>query len=838
MAPNVRIRTLPFRFGHFQLQEKKYKSLLYNSLKTWRTIWTSDKSSPRFHYYFPAMIQNLLKISFRLLWRDRFFTLLNVAGLAVGMTAAVFMFLWAKDELSFDQAHSKSDRIYRVLTNWKFDQQREYTSSCSAPLTDEARNTVPGIDLMLRTWSLGEETFVVGANRTSLEKVIAAEAGFFQMFDFPFLLGNAQTALSSPDNILLTETAAIKIFGKIPELGTPLKHADKGTYQVAGILRDLPTNSTLQFDALLPWETNVQKFSWNPKNAFNWGQINFPTWILLRPDADASAVASRLSEIAGRYRTGDEAFYYSLQNIRDIHLYSGFLRWGSSGSLMTVRTVGIIGLLVLLIACINYVNLTIARSGSRARNVGIRQVIGASRSGLFGQSMIESGLTVLAATLLATLLTWTALPLFEKIGGKDFTPAQIFSPQTFAVFGLTALLAWMASGLQPAIQIRRFRPITALKGEVPGSGSSWMRKMLVTSQFVFPIGLGICSLLIFNQLQYVREKNLGYDREHTFMFFASDDKALQLKQELLHQPGVLGVTGSDNPFVNLGSQCSGDNWEGKTPEQASDIWQINVDSDFPQFFNLKLAEGRWFNPGDADSLSFIVNESAVKMMGFQGSPLGKWMDHGGVRGTIVGVCKDFHFKSLHTAIEPVIFTQLPGFYVLHVKTAAANTQQAIASAQQFYAKIYPEKVFKYRFLDEVYDDLYKAESRVGQLTGVFTGLALFISCLGLFGLSAFAAAQRNKEIGVRKVLGASVTSVVALLSRDFLKLVLLALLLASPLAYYFMQKWLADFAYRIDIQWWVFAIVGVAAIAVAFLTISFQSIRAALANPVQSLRSE
>ncbi len=784
------------------------------------------------------MIQNLFKISFRLLWRDRFFTLLNVAGLAVGMSAAVFMFLWANDELTFDHTHTKGDRIYRVLTNWKFDQEREYTSSCSAPLTDEARNTVPGIDRMIRTWNLGEQTFVLGANRASLEKVIVAEDGFFQIFDFPFLHGNAQTALSSPNNVVMTETAAIKIFGKIPELGTPVNHSKKGTYQLAGILRDLPTNSTLQFDALLPWETNVQKFAWNPKNAFNWGQINFPTWILLRPDADATAVATRLSEIAARFRTGDAAFYYGLQKIRDIHLYSGFLRWGSYGSLLTVRTVGLIGLMVLLIACINYVNLTIARTVGRARNVGIRQAIGASKSHLFAQSMIESGLTVLASTLLATILTWAALPYFEKIGGKDFTLAQIFSAQTLAVFGLTALAAWLASGLQPALQMGRFQPVTALKGEVPGSGSTWLRKTLVTSQFVFSIGLGICSLLIFKQLAFVREKNLGYDREHTFMFFASDDKAMQLKRELLNQPGILGITGSDNPFVDLGNQCSGDNWEGKTPEQASDIWQINVDSDFPHFFNLQLAEGRWFRPGDTDSLSFVINESAIKMFGFKDGALGKWVDHGGVRGTIVGVCKDFHFKSLHTAIEPVIFSQLPGYYVIHVKTTGTNAQQAIASTQAYFQKIYPEKVFKYHFLDEVYDDLYKAESRVGQLTGVFTGLALFISCLGLFGLAAFAAAQRTKEIGVRKVLGASVSSVVALLSKDFLLLVLVALVLASPMAYYFMQHWLDDFAYRIQIQWWVFAIAGLVALVIAFITVSFQSVRAALANPVESLRSE
>lgn len=784
------------------------------------------------------MIQNLIKTSIRLLWRDRFYSLLNMTGLAIGMAAAVFMFLWAGDELTFDHMHPNGERIYRVLTNWKFGEEREYTSTCSAPLAEEARHTVPGIDQIVRTWNMGEQTFLVGPNQTELEDVMVAEQGYFQIFQLPFLLGNAQTALSHPSNLVLTESAAIQLFGKIPDLGATVHHPTQGDFQVGGVLKNLPTNSSVQFDALLSWETNALRFHRNPKNAFRWGQINFPTWVLLRPDADPVKVAEQLSAIAGKERSGDEAFYYALQNVRDIHFYSGFLRWGGNGSLATVRVVGLIGLLVLLIACINYVNLSSARTVGRARMVGIRQAIGASKFHLFGQSMLESGITVACATLLAAALAYAGLPFFEKIGGKSFTTEQLFGTQTLVIFGGTALLAWLASGLQPALQMSRFKPVTALKGEIPGSGSHWLRKSLVTSQFVFSIGLGICSLLIYKQLQFTQEKKLGFDREHTFMFFAPDEKAAQLKAELLQQPGVAGIACSDNPFVNLGSQCSGDDWEGKTPEQPSDLWQINVDSDFPAFFHLELAEGRWFKPGNGDSLSFVLNESAVKMMQFQGSPLGKWMDHGGYRGVIVGVCKDFHFQSLHNRIEPMVFSAFPGCYVTHVKTTGAQAAQAIASAQQFYQKIYPNRTFKYQFLDEVYNELYTSEARVAQLTGLFTGLALLISCLGLFGLAAFAAAQRTKEIGIRKTLGASVASVVALLSKDFLKMVLIALVIASPIAYYFMQQWLADFAYQMVFPWWIFPLVGLLAVLVAFITVSYQSIKAALENPVKALRSE
>ncbi len=784
------------------------------------------------------MFRNLLKISLRLLWRDRFFSLLNLTGLATGLAAAVLMFLWVRDEWSFDRFHRHGERTYRVVTNWQFGENREWIQTTPAPLAEEARVSVPGLDKILRTWNLGNETFSVGANRADLEKVSLAENGFFDIFDFEFIVGSPQNALANPQNIVLTESAARKVFGKIPALGESLRHADKGDFQVGGVVRDLPTNSSIRFDAILPWETNIQKFARNPKNALNWGMINYGTWALLRPDADPAAVAAQLSDISGRYRSGDEAFYYALQPLRDIHLYSSFISRGEFGDLGTVRTVGAIGLLILLIACINYVNLTTARAGSRVRSVGIRQTIGARKVDLFGQSMLESGLTVAAATLLAAALAWLSLPFFENISGKEFTPQQIFSGATAAVLGCTALVAWLLSGIQPALQLTRFRPVTAMKGEVQGVGKTWLRKSLVTVQFVFSIGLGICALLMWQQLKYVREAKLGYDREHTFMVFVPGDKALLLKSELQNQPGVVGVTTSDNPFVDLGSQVSGDDWETKQPDQASDLWTINVDGDFPQFFGLQLASGRWFNPGNADSLSFVINESAAKMMLLQ-EPLGKWIEHGGKRGTIVGVAKDFHFQSLHTAIEPMIFSQVSDWlYVIYVKTTGASTAQAIASTQQVFQKIFPEKVFDYTFLDDQYNDLYKAENRAGQLTGWFTGLALFISCLGLFGLATFAAAQRTKEIGIRKVLGASVAGIAGLLAGDFLQLVLLALVLASPVAWWAMRHWLADFAYRIDIGWQAFAVVGFAAIVLAFLTVSSQAVRAALLNPVKSLRSE
>lgn len=783
------------------------------------------------------MIQNLIRISVRHLWRDRFFTALNISGLALGLTAAVFMFLWVRDELSFDTMYADHDRIYRVLTNWKFGENREWAAATPAPLKEEAAESVPGAEYMARTYNLGDETFHIGPNRVSLEKVLLAENGYLSIFQLPFIAGNSETALSEPGNIVLTEKAAISLFGSIPPLGTHLKHEKGAEYTVAGILKNHPTNSSLQFDALIPWEGNIMNFIRNPKQALNWGQINYGYWIKLREQTNAAEIAGKLSGIAAKYRSGDEGFYFGLQKVTDIHLYSDFLRWNKGGDVMTIRLVALIGFLLLLIACINYVNLTTARAQSRARSVGIRQTIGAGKVHLFGQAMAESALTVVTAMGLSLLLFFLFLPGFESLGGKDFTREQIFSPGSLTLFLGSGLAAWIFSGIQPALQITRFKPVTAMKGDAPRGSKGWTRQMLVVGQFVFSIGLGICSLLIYKQLEYVRESSLGFDREQTFSAFLPG-KALLLKSELEGKPGVHGVCLSDNPFIDLGSQCSGDEWEGSQPDQPSDLWQINVDSDFPAMFNLQLTDGRWFRPGNADSLSFVINESAAKMMNLQ-NPVGKWIKHGGVKGTIAGVAKDFHFQSLRNQIEPMIFSQDPDwFYVMYVKTSGADAAKAIASTQATFQKLFPDKVFKYEFLDDQYDQLYKSEARAGNITGLFTGLSFIISCLGLFGLAAFAAVRRTKEIGIRKVLGASVAGIMTMLSRDFMLLIFIAFVIAAPLAYYFMQQWLANFAYHITMPWWIFSFTAAVAMGIALLTISFQSLKAALANPVKTLRND
>ncbi|MCC6461778.1 MAG: ABC transporter permease [Saprospiraceae bacterium] len=781
---------------------------------------------------------NSLNIAFRSLRRERFFTLLNISGLAAGLAAAVLLLLWVQDELSFDRFHSRSDRIYRVLTNWQFDDDREWIAQTPAPLVEEGRASIPEAAQMARTWRLASQTIFYGAARTEMEKMLIVENGFFRSFDFPFLKGNAATALADPKNIVCTEKAAREIFGELPEIGEIVRVGEKGEFRLGGILYDLPSNSSLNFNCLIPWEGNAVRFARRPENAFSWSQFNFTAWVLLRPEASPASAAAKFSAIAAPHRSGDESIFFALQNIRDIHLYSTFLRWGGSGNLQTIRIAAIIALLILSIACINYVNLTAARSAQRARAIGIRKTIGATRWHLFRQSMLESGLTVGMAALLAVVLVQLALPYFEEFSGKDFTVGQLRNWTSYRVIGAAALLAWLLSGVQPALQLTRFQAVEAMKGQVLGKEKTTLRKILVTAQFVCSIGLGICALVIAQQLKYVREANLGYERDHIFSFSLPDDKGLMFKTELQKSKTIRSVTLSDNSLVDLGSQCSGDTWEGKLPEQPSELWQINVDSDFPAFFGLQLAAGRWFREGNADSSSFVLNESAVRMMQLD-NPVGKWMEHGGRKGSIVGVVRDFHFKSLHSAIEPMIFEQHPDFfYTVYIKTSGDAAQTAIAETETMYQSMFANKVFKYEFVDEQYDQLYRTESRTGQIIGLFTGLTLFISCLGLFGLAAFAAVRRTKEIGVRKVLGASSVSIAGLLSADFIKLILLSIVLAAPLAWYLMQGWLANFAYHIEVQVWMVAAVGVVAMGIATLTVSFHSLKAALTNPVVSLRNE
>jgi len=800
------------------------------------------------------MLRNNLTHAFRALRRDRVYTALNLAGLAAGLAAALLVLLWVQDELTFDRSHRQGKNITRVLTNWDFGGERQWTEVTPAGLAPAAKAELPEVQEAVRTWNFHTSTFQVGASLMEVEDALIVDNAFFEVFDFPILRSDGSKPLSTPNGILLTETQARKFFADAEPLGKTLRFNNKIDLTVTGILKDPPSNSSIQFSCIMPWEPTANQLVRDPKNAFHWGNMSYTSWLLLRPEADRVALAHKLAALVARHRNkpDDGQFWYALQPLHQVYLDSGMLSWASingGGDRKTIAVFGLIGLLVLAIACINYVNLATARASTRAKEVGVRKAIGARKGELFGQFLVESGLLILVATGLAMLLAGAFLPMFNELSGKNFNSEQFLQPNVLRVVAAAAALALLLAGIYPALMLTRFNPVAVLKGQVFNFGKSGsssgavLRKTLVTGQFVFSLILITSAFIINRQMAYVREAKLGYERQNVIFMSLYGKKAPAevVKNELVGKSGVAEVSMSDNNIVGIGSQNGGMEWEGKPEGKEMPIWQVGTDTDFQAFFGLQLAEGRWFRPelSGWDTTSFIINEAAAREMGLHEGAVGKWVDFNGTKGTIAGVVKDFNFQSLHDAVEPLIIYQNPEWVdVFYVKTAPGKTQEAIASMQAIAEKFNPGKVFKYKFLDEEYDAMYKTEARTGALFNRFAGLAVLISCLGLLGLATFAARHRAKEIGIRKVLGASVASVVGLLAKDFLKLVVLAILIATPIAYWAMNYWLQDFAYRIGIQWWMFALAGLAAIIIAFLTVGFQSVQAALANPVKSLRSE
>lgn len=798
------------------------------------------------------MLRTNFQHAFRALRRDRIYTALNLSGLAVGLAAAMLVLLWVQDELTFDRSHRQGENIVRVLTNWDFGGERQWTSVTPAGLAPAAKTELPEVQEAARIWSFHTSTFQVGAALMEVEDALVVDKAFFDLFDFPMLRSDGSKPLQTPNGILLTETQARKFFADADPLGKTLRFNNKLDVTVTGILKDPPSNSSIQFSCLMPWDPTANQLVRDPKNAFHWGQMSYTSWFLLRPDADREALAHKLAALVARHRNkpDDEQFWYGLQPLHQVYLDSGMLSWSEgTGNRKTIAIFGLIGLLVLAVACINYVNLATARASTRAKEVGVRKAIGAGKGELFAQFMAESGLLILAATGLALLLAVAFLPMFNELSGKNFSAEQFLQPSVLRVAAGTAALALLLAGMYPAALLTRFSPVAVLKGQIfkiGGAGNNTgavLRKTLVTGQFVFSLILIISALVISQQMEHFKTAKLGFDRQNVvFMsLYGKKVPADVVKNELLGKPGVAQVSMSDNNIVGIGSQNGGMDWEGKPQGKEMPIWQVGTDGDFQAFFGLELAEGRWFRPemNGWDTTSFIINEAAAREMGLREGATGKWVDFNGTKGTIAGVVKNFNFRSLHETIEPLIMYQNPEWIdAFYVKTAPGQTKEAIASMQAVAEQFNPGKVFKYKFLDETYDEMYKKEAQTGALFNRFAGLAVLISCLGLLGLAAFAAQQRTKEIGIRKVLGASVASITGLLAKDFLKLVLAAIVIASPVAYFLLQKWLQDFAYRIELQWWMFAIAGAAAVAIAFMTVGFQSIKAALANPVKSLRSE
>jgi len=804
------------------------------------------------------MLQNYLKIALRNLWKNKVYSGVNITGLALGLACCTAIGLYVLDEFQYDRFHANYNRIYRVVERQKQPGGIFNVAVTPGPLAPTLTKDFPEVEQTTRIgrWygSLSQ-----GQKTVEARDMLIVDSSFLSVFSFPLVAGT-RNALGSPNDVVISETVAAQLFGdhwaKLGIIGKPLRFDNTTTFTLAGVAKNPPVQSQIQFDVLLPYKWLEKTDAWSQK----WNSNNYHTYILLKDNpagtpVDVAAFTGKLSGQLKRYLPETEDILY-LQPLGDVYLRSKFdfdTDWGTRGDILYVRIFLTVGLIVLLIAVVNFINLATARASARAREVGVRKTVGAGRLGLIGQFLGESLLMTSVAVSVSLLLVQSLLPFFNNLSGKTLTLPTHEPVFWLAIAGLTGIVS-LLTGLYPAFFLSSFRPAQVLKGTNASLGLSvksgrTFRQSLVVGQFVLAIVLVIGSVVIYQQLSFIQYRNLGFDQSQLLyvrMKGALRDKVSLFKREVAQLPGVAAAAATTGALININN--GGDiEWEGQQPGDKFLITNMNIDADFMKTTGMQLAAGR--NVSDritADTSStmgaFMINETAAKRMGWTpAQAIGKRVKFWGPSGVIVGVLKDFHFRPLRVAIEPFIFRFRPDnpYFNLLVKTApGSSVQRTIARVSALYKTYEPNSPISYGFVDQELDAQYRAERRMGQIILYFSILSIFVSCLGLFGLATFTAEQRTKEIGIRKVLGASVVSIVALLSKNFLKLVLVAIVIASPIAWYAMHRWLQGFAYKVDIAWWVFALAGALAVGIALLTVSFQSAKAALMNPVKSLRSE
>jgi ABC-type antimicrobial peptide transport system permease subunit len=789
------------------------------------------------------MIKNFFKVAVRNLWKHKGYSFLNIFGLAMGMTCSLLILLWIRDEQGVDGFHANKDRIYRVYERQYYDGKIEAGYYTPGLLPAEMKKVLPEVEMASGfTWQ-GDNTFQVG-DKILKEKGCAAGPDFFRIFSYPLLQGDPATALPSPTGIAISRKMAVDLFGSPRDaIGKPIRYQNSKNFTVTAVFENLPESSWDQFDYLINWDAYLADNGW----AKEWGNNGPGTFLLLRKDADARLVTKKITKFLDNYnKEQGKSFRIELgmQRAADVYLHSNFRNGEiAGGRIEYVRLFSLVAVFILLIACINFMNLTTARSVNRAKEIGIRKVVGAVRPALVRQFISEAILLSFFSMILAMAMVILLLPGFNQLTGKHI----IFpygSPSFWLWMAALTLITGAFAGSYPALFLSSFKPIRVLKGSLKFSaGAAWFRKGLVVFQFVLSIVLIIGTIVVARQVNYVRTINLGFDRENLVYIPLEGDltgKYKVFKEAALRLPGVSVISRITQAPTELDNGTGGVDWDGKDPNVLPMFTQASAGYDLAKTLNLKFIEGRDFSRDfPTDSVGYILNESALKKMSYK-HPIGQRLTFWGKKGTIIGVLRDFHFNSLHEAIKPLIirFGEMDDWGNALVRIKGGQTKEALAGLEGLCKQLNPRFPFTYRFADEEYQKLYKSESIVHRLSNCFAGLAVFISCLGLLGLAMFTAEQRTKEFGIRKVLGARMSTLFGLLSREFLLLVLIAFVVASPLAWWAMHQWLQNFAYHIDIEWWVFILAGIMALLIALLTVSFQALKVAVANPVKSLRAD
>jgi len=788
------------------------------------------------------VFKNYFKTAWRNLVRNRFYTIINISGLAVGLTIGILILLWVQDEFSFDSFHSNAKNIYRLENIVGTGSSRQLWTVTAAPIGMLAKKQIPGVKEFVRISYNGfYGLFKYKDKMFNEQRNFFTDPSFFSMFDFKIIKGNSANPFPDNNSIVITESTSKKYFGNDNPIGKIIIADEKTNFKVTGVVKDFPKNSTIQGDMMFPMGLLAEKtYTGNTegKNLDNdFGQFGYDTYLLLDGGLELNTLPDKLRQLHLAVKSDDTDIGYLLLPLEKMHLYSAD---GSDGGIGTVRMFIIIAVLILVIACINYVNLSTARSMLRAKEVSLRKIVGAARVQLFLQFIIETALLFVFATVIALSLAYFLMPFFNKVSGKELT-VNFSDYHIWMVIFYTITGTLITSSIYPAILLSSFEPIKALKGKISAKLSDALfRKVLVVIQFAFSVMLITGTIVIGNQLSYIRSKQLGYEKEHVLSFNMINMRHHfdAVKADLLKQPGISGITWVNSNIINIQNQTGDNEWDGKQPGETMMLSPLAVDKDFISFFKMQMVDGSGFTGSPADSSHFILNEAAVKAARIT-NPVGKKFRLWENEGTIIGVVKDFHFNSMREKIKPaILYYNNAQSGSIYIKTTGVNVSKAIAAAAQEWKKYNTGFAFDYAFLDDTYNNLYKPEQQTGLLFNIFSAIAIFISCLGLFGLAAYTAQVRTREIGVRKVLGASVSGIIQLLAADFIKLVMIAIVIAVPVSWYAMNKWLQEFAYKINIGWAVFVVAGLIAIVIALITISFQSVRAAIANPVESLRTE
>ncbi|MDP4262376.1 MAG: ABC transporter permease [Bacteroidota bacterium] len=809
------------------------------------------------------MLKNYLKIAWRNLSKNKTYSIINITGLAIGLSCFLLIALYVTDELNFDRYNDKAARIYRINSDIRFGGGDLHLGVTSDMMGQLLKKDYPEVEEYTRIYTSGGSKMIKKDNEFIHEPAVAhVDSTFFNVFTLPSIKGDTKTALNEPNTVVITRSAAIKYFGSTDVLNKTIETDDnnKTVYKITAVIKDIPENSHFHFDFL---------FSMKNVN-YQWGQLtshNFYTYLLLKKGTDYKAFEKHFSKYTTDYvlpeakqfmhinsmeefsKAGNK-LEYTMMPLTKIHLYSDrSFELSPGGNIQYIYIFSAVALFILIIACINFMNLTTARSANRAREVGIRKVLGTERKELITQFLFESVVMVIISLVIAIVINYFVLPAFNEVSGKKMSLGSLFSPYILPLLIALPFLVGLMAGSYPAFYLSAFRPIEVLKGKLRlGSKSGGLRSVLVVFQFATSVILIISTIVVYRQLNYIQNKKLGFNKDQVLVLdgtYALGDNINAFKNEVLQMPGVLD--GTVSAYLPVANSSRNDNTYSKEAVMDSksgiDMQTWRVDYDYIKTMGMEMAAGRNFSKEfGADSNAVIINETTAGFLGYK-DPVGHSIYTFGnnnkiVPFNIIGVVKNFNFESLRKNIGPLCFRLGKSTYSISFKVNAAGIHSLIPQIQSKWKAMAPGLPFSYRFLDDSFTEMYSNEQRIGKLALLFSVLAILIACLGLFGLATFIAEQRTKEIGIRKVLGSSVSGVVMLLSKDFLKLVLIAFVMAAPAAWWFMHKWLEDFAYRINIGWWIFLVAGTIALSIAVLTVCFQAIKAAVANPVKSLRTE